>query len=351
MQDVIVVGGGVVGLSIARKLAERASVRVLEQGETGGGTSWAAAGMLSPQSEADEAGPFFELCNASLRMFPEWIDELRRESDTDLLYSDKGLLFLAHSDEELAVLRRRAAWQSAAGLAAEMLTAPEVRRREPLITAPVQGALFLPNELSVAPRRLLAALRASCLARGVNIESGVRVTSLSDIQQNAVIVLASGVWSREVAGPGPEAAVYPRKGQILSLKMPPGAFSHMIRWKHSYFVPRPDGELVVGATNEDAGFDRTLTPAGIGSLLADAQAISTHTASWPIQETWSGLRPATPDELPILGEASPGIFYATGHYRNGILLAPITAAIVDALIAGQKPPVPLDAYSPARFAV
>jgi glycine oxidase len=131
---------------------------------------------------------------------------------------------------------------------------------------------------------------------------------------------------------------------------PPNAFHHMIRCGHSYFVPRRDGELVVGATNEDAGFDRSLTPAGVGRLLMDAQHISSYVGSYPIKETWTGLRPATPDGLPVLGESAvEGLLYATGHYRNGILLAPITAAIISAIQRGNPPFVSIDAFSPSRF--
>jgi glycine oxidase len=166
----------------------------------------------------------------------------------------------------------------------------------------------------------------------------------------AHIVIASGVWSGGLAGLQPPIPIYPRKGQILSLGMPAGAFRRMIRWENSYFSPRSTGELVVGATNEDAGFDLSNTPGGIGRLLMDAQQISSHAGAYPILETWAGLRPATPDGLPILGpSAIPGVFYATGHYRNGVLLAPITAAIVSDLIEGRSPALSIDAYSPSRF--
>jgi len=164
------------------------------------------------------------------------------------------------------------------------------------------------------------------------------------------IVVASGVWSAEFKGLNPPIPVYPRKGQILSLGMPAGAFRHMIRWGRSYFMPRPSGELVVGATNEDAGFDMSNTPAGLGRLLNEAQQISTHTGNYPILETWTGLRPATPDGLPILGaSAIPGVYYATGHYRNGVLLAPATAAIIVDLIANGITSQTIELYSPSRF--
>ncbi len=354
MHDVAIIGGGVIGLSIARELAKRLpqkakSILLIERGAVGEGTSRAAAGMLSPQSEADEAGPFFSLCRESLEMFPAWHAELEQETGIDTMFSSNGVLALASSQEELHIFERRAAWQTKAGLRAELLSAGEALRMEPLLTASIAGALYLPSEISIAPRALTAALRESCLRRGVEIRTNVRVSSLADVSAHSIVV-ASGVWSGEIEGLDPPIPVYPRKGQILSLRMPPGSFRRMIRLGHSYFVPRPDGELVVGATNEDAGFDRSLTPAGIGRLLMDAQAISSHAASWPIQEMWTGLRPATPDELPIIGvSGKPGVFYAVGHYRNGVLLAPVTARIVANLIQGLPPGLSIGAYSPGRI--
>ena len=229
---------------------------------------------------------------------------------------------------------------------------------EPLVTAPIAAAVFMPGDRSVTPRRLVNALRESCSTREVEIRIGLHVEGIS---QNAVhvghmkleaaaIVIASGVWSAEFAGLDPPIPVFPRKGEILSLGMPAGAFHRMIRWEHSYFVPRGTGELVVGATNEDAGFDLSNTAAGLGRLLNDAQQISSYVGCYPILETWTGLRPATPDGLPILGpSAIPGVYYATGHYRNGVLLAPITAAIVADLIENRQCAVDIVPYSPSRF--
>jgi glycine oxidase len=349
MHDVMIIGAGVIGLSVARELSRRNSVAVLERGKVGQGTSWAAAGMLSPQSEADEAGPFFELCRSSLQMFPAWIRELESESGVDSMYARDGLLSLATSAEEMAVFARRADWQKRAGLQAEVISPDDARSMEPLITAPIAGALYLPGESSVAPRLLLRALEESCLRRGVEFRTETRVDRLSQLEARSIVV-ASGVWSAQLTDLDPPIPVYPRKGQILSLAAPPGSFRRMIRWRHSYFVPRLDGELVVGATNEDAGFERRLTPAGLGRLLSDAQAMSSHAGSWPIQETWTGLRPATADELPILGaSAASRVYYATGHYRNGVLLAPVTAAIMSDLLATGSTRVDITPYSPHRF--
>jgi glycine/D-amino acid oxidase-like deaminating enzyme len=223
----------------------------------------------------------------------------------------------------------------------------------------------MPDECHVTPRRLLEALAGACAEKGVEIRGGVRVL---DVQQAAGritgvrtsteqfaaanVVIASGVRSPEIGGLTPAIPVSPRKGQILSLASDAREFRHMIRWEHAYMVPRRSGELIVGATNEDAGFDRSITPAGVGSLLHRAQQLSSHIGNLPIGEIWTGLRPATPDGLPVIGRAEvDGLFYATGHYRNGILLAPITASSVVHLMDNRPAPVPLEAFAPSRFAV
>ncbi len=358
MQDVIVIGGGVVGLSIARELAGRKSVLLLDRGSTGQGTSRAAAGMLTPLSEADEQDAFLHLCLASHLMYDKFVEDLQAETALDVGYSKAGLLFLASTEEAAGVLRRRYDWQKKAGFEIELLCAEDVHKMEPLITAPIVSAGYLPGDRSVTPRKLVNALRESCLKRGVEIRTGLHVEGISqyavhvgDLRLEAEhIVIASGVWSSELRGLSPAIPVFPRKGQILSLGMPPGSFQRMIRWSGSYFVPRQSGELVVGATNEDAGFDLSNTVAGVGRLLNDAMQISTHTGSYPILETWTGLRPATPDGLPILGpSAISGVSYATGHYRNGVLLAPITARIMSDLIENRQPSMDIGPYSPARF--
>ncbi|PYS01642.1 MAG: glycine oxidase ThiO [Acidobacteria bacterium] len=358
MHDVIVIGGGVIGLSIARQLAGSKSVLLLDRGATGQATSHAAAGMLSPLSEADNQGPFFQLCRASLALYDQFIDELQQESGLNVAYSKEGLLSLASSEASAATLRQRYEWQRQAGFGVELLLPNQVKKMEPLVTVPIIDALFMPAERSVAPRRLLNAIRESCFARGVEIRTGVHVDAISPntihfahtTMQAASIIIASGVWSGEFEGLKPRIPISPRKGQILSLAMPAGAFRRMIRWGHSYFVPRSTGELIVGATNEDVGFESAVTPAGLGRLLTDALAISSDVGSYPILETWTGLRPATPDELPILGStAVPGVYYATGHYRNGVLLAPITASIVTDLVEGRDPSIDIRPYSPSRF--
>jgi len=366
MHDVIIVGGGVIGLSIARALAAGGrNVLLLDRGNPRDAASWAAAGMLSAQSESEAPGPLFELCLASARLYPSWVRELHEESGVDPEYADSGLLFLASSEEALCRLQRMAEWQRAAGLQVERLTPAEVASLEPQLTLPIVGALHMPEDCHVTPRRLLEALTGACAVKRVDIRTGIRVLEIIREDTKAcgirtatesfrapLIVIASGVRSAELSGLSPALPVSPRKGQILSLVSNPPAFTRMIRWDHAYMVPRRSGELVVGATNEDAGFDRSITPAGVGSLLERAQQLSAHVGALPINEMWTGLRPATPDGLPVLGKASiEGLIYATGHYRNGILLAPVTAAAVAALAENRSFPTPLDAFAPLRFAV
>jgi glycine oxidase len=283
-------------------------------------------------------------------LYEEFVRGLVDETGIDCGYSDnEGVLTLATTEEGASMLQRRAAWQQKAGFPVELLAADDVRKLEPLVTAPVQRALFTSRERSVAPRRLVNALRESCLNRGVDIETGVNVHSVDQFKAPNIIV-ASGVWSGELKGLNPPIPVQPRKGQILSLATPSQPFKRMIRWQHTYFVPRGSGEMIVGATEENAGFDRSNTPAGIGQLLTEAQQISSHVGAYPILEMWSGLRPATPDDLPIIGPSSiPGVFYATGHYRNGVLLAPVTALIIADLVEKRKPSTSIDSFLPSRF--
>jgi len=366
MHDVIIVGGGVIGLSVARELAVRGkSVLVLDRGNPRDATSWAAAGMVAPQSETDSPSPFFDLCLASARLYRDWATHLHEESGVDPEYADSGLLFVTSTEEPLCRLRRIVEWQQSMGLKAELLSPESARRMEPHLTLSLTGAAFMPEECHVTPRRLLEALTGSCAVRRVEIRSGVRVLEVlhaggrvSGVRTSgeqfdaARVVIASGVRSPEIGGISPPIPVAPRKGQILALTSNGREFTHMIRWEHAYMVPRRSGELIVGATNEDAGFDRSITPAGVGSLLHGAQQLSTHLANLPIAEIWSGLRPATPDGLPVIGRAGvDGLVYATGHHRNGILLAPITAASVANLIENRPSPVALDAFAPSRFAV
>jgi glycine oxidase len=365
MQDVIVVGGGVIGLSIAREIAkDGGEVLLLERGELGEGASWAAAGMLAPQSEAARDNAFFRLCSASREVYPRWLDSLSRETGIDASYSRSGLLYLAGSSQEMSSLDARFSWQQQAGMKVQALSAQETCELEPAITMPIAGALLMSEESHVTPRKLVSALIASCLTRNVKIRTRQLVSEvLSDGGSAAgvrveaerifggTIVIASGAWTSQIRGVAPQVPISPRKGQILCLAARTPVLTHIVRWGETYAVQRASGELVIGATDENAGFDRSMTASGVGKLLAAAQQLSSATSCLPIQDMWSGLRPAAPDGLPVLGWGElPNLLFATGHYRNGVLLAPVTASIASALVQGRPSPSPLEPFRPSRFA-
>lgn len=363
MHEVIVVGGGVIGLAVAREIAKDRSVLLLDRANVGEGTSWAAAGMLSPQSEADADGPFFQLSMASLKMYRRFAEDLRAETGIDPEYDELGLMVLASTQEEFQPLQARAAWQHLAGLPAEILSPDQVLALEPHITLPLIGALHFPGDPQVVPRKLVGALAESCRLRGVEIRTGVQVDEVmyakgrvsgvrseGEVFNGNAVVVCTGVWSDKLLGLSPGIPVHPRKGQILSLQSGGSAFRRMIRHGSTYIVPRRGGELVIGATNEAAGFDRSLTPGGIGRLLNEAQAMSSLISGYAIHEMWTGLRPATADGLPVIGTSHlEGLLYATGHYRNGVLLAPVTATVMAALVMGKAAPFALHDFRPDRF--
>ena len=361
--DVIVIGGGAIGLAAARCLARDRSVLLLERGSLGRESSWAAAGMLCPHSEADEDNALLRLSLSSLSMYPGFARELLEETDIDVEYLDDGVLVLASTEDEMAVTRRRCDWQRRAGLDVSWLSAEEVRKCEPALTLEVHGAMFSAGDHQIRPRRLIEALRKSCFIRGVDVIDSTPVDEVihADGQIQGVragsqsfaaptVIVAAGAWASQIRGLDPQVEMRPRKGQILALQMPGPIFRHLVRWGSVYFVPRKDGELVVGATNEDTGFDRHLTAAGIGGLLQGAARMSSHVGNYPLLETWTGLRPTTSDELPAIGSGRVrGLLYALGHYRNGILLAPVTAKIIGALARGEIPPDGIQDFSPLRF--
>jgi glycine oxidase len=363
MHDAIIAGGGAVGLSAARELALAGlSVLVLDRGNPQDAASWAAAGMIAPQSEADEPNPFFDLCLRSARLYPEWAAQLQEESGIDPEFARSGVLFAASTEKSLEKLRCMLEWQAKAGLRAMLLTPNDALRMEPQLSLSLIGAAWLPDEAQVTPRKLLASLRGACSAKGVEIRNGEEVLEIERQGRRVVavrtsreriparhIVIASGVSSANLRGLSPSIPVSPRKGQILSLAVKTPVFTRMLRWD-AYAVPRPGGELVVGATNEDAGYDRTVTPAGIGGLLQNAQRLASILSSAEIREMWAGLRPSSPDGFPIIGKTDlEGLVYATAHYRNGILLAPLTAACVAVIVTDRPLPVGLETYSPSRF--
>jgi glycine oxidase len=361
--DVIVIGGGAIGLAVARNLAADHSVLLLERGLPGREASWAAAGMLCPHGEATRDDALFRFGLSSLRMYRGFVDRLESETGVDTGYRDAGTLVLASSEEEWDSLRRRHRWQEARGLGTSLVTPEWVRAQEPGLTLAIRGALECPADHQIQPRGLLEALRKSCAIRGVEIRPGVPVEEIlrhgrrvrgvrsgSRVYEAASVVVAAGAWSGGLRGLAPEVRTRPMKGQILAVAMPGGDIHRVLRWGPFYLAPRQGGELVVGATDEDCGFDRKVTAGALAELLGAARRMASVVGEFRVLEIWTGLRPQVADGLPVMGPAGPeGLFYAFGHYRNGILHTPATADLIGEAVRGRSPAAPDAVFSPMRF--
>lgn len=362
--DVVVIGAGVQGCAVAWRLAQAGQdVLVLERAIPGAEASSAAGGILSPGVEALEPGPFYELGRASLARYPAFVAELEAATGVALGHRTLGTLEVALDDQHARLLAGRAAKIQAAGLPVTVLDDAELRRLEPGLSPEARGALWFEDEGSLDPRLLgralaIAAQRAGARfltgqVRAVRQERGraVGVEHEAGPIDAPVVVLAAGSWSLQVAGHGlPPGAVRPVRGQIAVLDTRPPLLSRVVFSGHGYVVPRADGRLLCGSTMEEAGFEKAVTAGGLRHVLGVGLEIAPALAGAPVVETWSNFRPASPDGEPILGPgAVPGLLYATGHTRNGILLCPITADAIAAHVLGRAPPVDLAPFSPARL--
>ena len=362
--DVAVIGGGIIGLACAYELVSRGKrVVVLERDSPGSGAGRVAAGMLAPVSESeavDEA--FIDLALASCSQYEEWTAGIAAASGLDCGYRTEGSLLLAlHRDHE-EELQRLKAIQRRLNLTSEAISRDDILAREPFVSPRVVGGLSVPNDRQVDPRRLTAALSAALTAKGATVIQGASATPVMEAGHTAgaraeeievtaeTVLIAGGVWSVDVwpeaAGPLP---LRPVKGQIFRLRGAP-LVDHVIRTPDVYLVPRLDGELVIGATSEEQGFDTTVTTWAVMDLLREAWRVLPGIAELEVAELSAGLRPALRDHLPAIGPTTvEGLFVATGHYRHGIMLAPVTATLVADAIDGAISE-PLRAFSPARFA-
>jgi glycine oxidase len=349
--DVIIIGGGIIGLSLSIALRKRgASVLVVERGEPGREASHAAGGMLVDCPL--ETHPVLQvLATTSAARYPEFAHELEVETGLKVDLRDQGTIVFSHEDQE---------WR-------QLSTATPViaSEFEPLLST--SGPAFHLNERSVDPRALTVSALKTAKNRGVDFSSGdvvtavnlsdgcaIGVTTVKTTFHAAKVVNCAGAWAAQITtsqfGPHP-IPTRPVKGQMLCLAMPKREFiRHVIRSPKVYLIPRSDGRLLVGATVEEAGFDKRTVPETIQRLHQAALELVPKLADARILEDWAGLRPGTPDNLPILGATStPGYYVATGHFRDGILLAPITAEVMSAVIEDRKPECALTAFSPQRF--
>ncbi len=362
--DVVVIGAGLQGCAVAMRLAQAGrSVVVLERSIPGAEASSAAGGILSPGVEALEPGPFYELCAASLARYPAFAEELARLSGLWLGYRQLGTLEVALDDDFARVLAGRAAKLQKSGIPVEVLDGDQARRLEPGLSPETRGALFFSTEASIDTRLLaraayMAAVRAGArfltgAVHRIAVEGGraVGVDHESGRISAGAVVLAAGAWSLQVEGHGlPPGAVRPVRGQMAVLDTRPPLLSRVVFSHKGYVVPRPDGHILCGSTMEDVGFEKAVTAAGLLHVLDLACEIAPALKKAPFTECWSNFRPGSPDGEPILGPGSvPNLFYATGHYRNGILLAPISADAVSASVLGARPAVDLGPFSPARL--
>ncbi len=362
------IGAGVVGCAVAHELAARgATVRLLDMRDVGQGATRASAGVLCPYIEA-YAAPLLQLGTRSLAMYDEFIARVSHDARQPIEYRRSGTLEVALSDDEAARLRAVAALHERAGIEHRYLDAREARALEPALSEHTSGALFVPVHGYVGVAGLTGALAAAAIARGARIDRAAAATSVTASGTaspgNAVqvqidhavmtadaVVVAAGSWSSGI-GIGPtRPPVRPIRGQLLHLSFPAPPASRVIWGANCYLVPWQDGSLLVGATVEDVGFDERATAAGVHDLLDRACDLLPSAWAAQFREVRVGLRPATGDELPIIGRSSavPGVFYATGHYRNGVLLAPFTAAaIADLVLDGREAPE-LTLTNPQRF--
>jgi len=351
--DAVVVGGGIVGLCCAWSVSRRGgSVVVLERDAPPAGATRVAAGMLAPVGELAFGEPeLLEMTLAAAEGYPRFLAELEAASGVDCGYSRRGALHVALDRDEAAELRRVHELQRSLGLGAEWLPPRGCRELEPGLTPSFNGGVHAPGEGAVDPRRLTAALLAALGDAGIEVRTGVDVrdavldgerlagvrTAGGEELRASAVVLAAGAWSGAVDWLPPDARppVRPVKGQILELRSPGGEApcERIVASERVYLVPRPDGRLIVGATVEERGFDNAVTAGGVHELLREAYRLLPDVAEMELVEAMAGLRPGTPDNLPLVGPgAIDGLVLACGHYRNGILLAPTAGDTVAALL-------------------
>ncbi|MFV0130310.1 glycine oxidase ThiO [Streptomyces sp. HMX112] len=371
--DVLVIGGGIIGLVTAWRAAQRGLRVAVADPEPGGGAARVAAGMLAAVTELHYGEQTLLGLNlSSARRYPDFAAGLREATGLDVGYRACGTLAVALDADDRAHLRELHALQQRSGLDSQWLTGRECRRLEPMLAPGVRGGLRVDGDHQVDPRRLAAALVAACERAGVVFRRAWadRLSVVRDRAAGAVladgtalhadqVVLAAGSLSGRLGGVPDNALppVRPVKGQVLRLTVPRAhapflsrTVRAVVRGSHVYLVPRENGELVVGATSEELGWDTTVTAGGVYELLRDAHELVPGITELPLTETRAGLRPGSPDNAPLLGpSALPGLHLATGHYRNGVLLTPVTGDVMAELLVTGELPEEARAFSPARF--
>jgi len=360
--DVIVVGAGAIGAACARELAQTGRrVLVVEPGGATGQAWRAAGGMLAPQIEADGDDPLLELGLAAREHYQPLAAALRETTGIDVGLWQEGIARVASDEAEARELRSKVAWQRQEGHASAWLDADEVRHRWPWL-GPTVGALWAPHDGALDPARLVEALLADAKRLGA-VQLTARVSAVTEGGRGVVevatetgrysaghVILAAGAWSGLLQGLPRRIPVEPVRGQMAALPWPAGVDRAIVYHKDCYLLARA-GEAILGSTMEHVGFQPEVTPEGIARIFAATLALCPALARAKVRRTWAGLRPMTPDGLPIIGGEPrlPGLWYATGHGRNGILLAGLTGVLIRQLIADENPSVDLTGFTPERF--
>lgn len=363
--EIVIVGAGVIGLAVARELAICGvrDILLIERGAIGREASFAAAGIIAPQAEADEPNDFFRLASASRDLYPAFARALMEETGIDVELDTTGTLYLAFTDADEEEIQRRFEWQTRAGLIVERVTANKAIALEPCISRDLRAALKFPFDVQVENRLLVEALSNSCKRYNISFLTDTTVKSLTSDSGKAagvetsrgfiasnVVIVAGGAWTSMIEGL-PAIPIEPVRGQMLCFRGEPKVAEHVIYSPRGYVVPRRDGRLLAGSTIERVGYDKGVSTAGLQTIRSHALEIFPRLHEVPLTDSWAGLRPCSTDNLPVIGPCGEieGLVYATGHYRNGILLAPITGRLVAAAILGKVLPLLLTAFTADRF--
>ena len=364
LPSVIVIGAGVVGCGIAHALsAAGCAVRVIDRRTPGQGATRASAGLLAPYIEGGESSALRTLGQESLGSYAAFVDQVRRDSGREVIFSPCGTLEVALTQEEAEKLAAASAALWRAGVEARWIPGIALPDEEPAVSPGAVGGLLIPAHALVGVTSLTLAMAAAAGQRGarfINETGALRIRPIAagrvGVETDGAawdadrVVLAAGSWSSQIAVEGADPVpVKPIRGQLLQLRAEPGALRHVVWGSAGYLVPWPDGSVLAGATVEDVGFDESSTEEGVSGLRAMAAALVPALANAPIVDVRVGLRPKGPDDLPVIGASTvvPGLVYATAHYRNGVMLAPLTAALVCDLVLGRA--VPPESLSPARL--
>ncbi len=362
--DAVIAGGGVIGASIALELASVGlKVALFDANEPGKAASWASAGMISPAPEGPGMIPFVPISLASVALYPEFIRNVEELSGIDVGYRKDGAIdaiFDGNVEEELSTV---IALQHGVGLRAEALNAQQAREMEPALSEDIEAAIFRPDEASLNARTFTVAVLKAAREKSVQIVAGNGAKALwknggrchglilehGQVEANHTII-AAGCFSARIDGVAPYAPVFPAKGQMIALRCDAMKLERVLWLEHTYLVPRNDGKIVAGSTIERGGFDHDVTAGGLKKILTEAIKLAPGLEAARIEETWAGLRPDSPDHLPILGPTDlDGLLIATGHFRSGILLAPVTARLMREWICAQQVSVEWERFSPLRF--